>query len=159
MQYFKCHMQFKQWKTNVLVSIGWWEFYTCGWCGVICTLWSFCGCEISSSVCTWKYTFEHFWDLSHPQYPGCFHSLILKTTAAVYSCLRQLYLIYLFGHCGQWDSIQMKSEHAHALQYLWNTAHTVFLPFDGVCVFHIVPSLQQNIHIKTLADDMVRCSV
>lgn len=24
--------------------------------------------------------------------------------------------------------------------------------------FHTVPSLQQNIHIKTLADDMVRCS-
>lgn len=26
-------------------------------------------------------------------------------------------------------------------------------------VFHTVPSLQQNIHIKTLADDMVRCLV
>lgn len=34
---------------------------------------------------------------------------------------------------------------------------------DLVCFcfvfFHTVPSLQQNIHIKTLADDMVRCSV
>lgn len=33
-----------------------------------------------------------------------------------------------------------------------------FFPFGSCFFFHNVPSLQQNIHIKTLADDMVRCS-
>lgn len=34
----------------------------------------------------------------------------------------------------------------------------IFISFGSCYFFHTVPSLQQNIHIKTLADDMVRCS-
>lgn len=34
----------------------------------------------------------------------------------------------------------------------------IFFSFGSCFFFHNVPSLQQNIHIKTLADDMVRCS-
>lgn len=76
----------------------------------------------------WKHTFEHLWDLSHPQTVGYSHFLILRTNmkwethcsspAAVYSRLRWLYSIHLFAHCSPWDSIGKRGAHASALQHL-----------------------------------------
>lgn len=95
--YFKGHMQFNPWKTNVHAPCGWWGFYTCGWCGVI---WTYDAFVFAKFLCVfaWKHTFECFWILPHPQYPQYSHFLILKTNmkwethcpspAAVYSCFR-----------------------------------------------------------------------
>lgn len=52
-------------------------------------------------------------------------------------------------HC----ACELASDGIHTVRY------AVLSFFCWILFFHTVPSLQQNIHIKTLADDMVRCLV
>lgn len=61
------------------------------------------------------------------------------------------------GFWGKWDSIQRTLY--MWTHFRWHTYCAEFCHFLLDVVFHAVPSLQQNIHIKTLADDMVRCLV
>ena len=138
-------------------------------------------------VCSGILTLEHthtrlnewiiIWDhqvLSHPthvQYPGYAHSLTGKkkthesciskrcTAISFMSCEFVNWKPYL-GSEGKNETVsgwhcacELASDGVHTARY------AVLSFFFWILFFHTVPSLQQNIHIKTLADDMVRCSV
>lgn len=75
---------------------------------------------------------------------------------------------YLRGKCNSIFYSVIPKREKKMLRYPGDTVHVKTLETGRALasvvvfcwiVFHTVPSLQQNIHIKTLADDMVRCLV
>ena len=145
----------------------------------------FCVCLkacVLGDINSWTHThtlewMNYYWDhqvLSHPthvQYPGYAHSLTGKkkthesciskrcTAISFMSCEFVNWKPYL-GSEGKNETVsgwhcacELASDGVHTARY------AVLSFFFWILFFHTVPSLQQNIHIKTLADDMVRCSV
>lgn len=132
-QYFKRHMQFKPWKTNVHVSCGWWEFLY---------LWLMWGYMCFMMLLWLQHVFKCALENIHLNIFGMFHipdtlipSFSKQTWNERHIALLLLQFIValgnyiwsvLFGHCSQWGSIQKRGAHANALQYLCGILHILY---------------------------------
>lgn len=86
----------------------------------------------------------------------------------MYASIIKNLIWYLRGKCNTIFYSVIPKREKKTLRYPGDTVHVKTLEMGRALasvvvfcwiVFHTVPSLQQNIHIKTLADDMVRCLV